>query len=69
MARQEKTIHGEDYYRYEDDGHWIIEKYKPEAIGVRCGRCDNTSFRLSYGHWEIKAACEECGLEASVYSG
>lgn len=69
MKRQEKTIHGHDYYRYEDNEHWKLAQHNTEAIGVRCGRCGNTSFRLRYGDWEMRAACEECGLEDSVYSG
>lgn len=38
-------------------------------IQVRCGKCQNHLFTLSYGDYEISAKCSKCGFDSVVYGG
>lgn len=62
-----RTIKGRTYHRGKDEPFYLAED--DDVIPAIVCECGSDTFRLTYGHWSLRAHCAECHKSASVYSG
>lgn len=64
------TTYKMSYYSYREvhDGFWVKENKEDAGNGIVC-TCDNDTFTLDYGVYELIAKCSKCGKQCRVYGG